>query len=99
MNIIKWVWPQQNDRLFEAEDILCLGVFIQWNAMVEWNSGMEWWNRTVEWNGRIVRWNDNAPRSLSVTTYTYYVGDYATKIQKYRLHAKNSIKIILQSDL
>ena len=28
-----------------------MGVWIQWNGMVDWNGGMEWWTGTVEWNG------------------------------------------------
>ena len=27
-----------------------LGVWIQWNGMVDWNGGMEW-NGGLEWNG------------------------------------------------
>ena len=23
---------------------VCEGVYIQWNGMVEWNSGMDYWN-------------------------------------------------------
>ena len=28
------------------------GIWIQWNGMVDWNGGMEWWKwtRIVEWN-------------------------------------------------
>ena len=26
-------------------------VWIQWNGMVEWNGGLEWWNGMVDWNG------------------------------------------------
>ena len=26
-------------------------VWIQWNGMVDWNGGMEWWTGMVEWNG------------------------------------------------
>ena len=33
------------------------GIWIQWNGMVDWNSGMEWWTGTVEWNGRLEWWN------------------------------------------
>ena len=27
-----------------------MGVWNQWNGMVEWNAGMERWSGTLEWN-------------------------------------------------
>ena len=37
-----------------------MGVWIQWNGMVDWNGGMDWngmveWNGIVEWNGTVLR--------------------------------------------
>ena len=32
-----------------------MGVYIRWNGMVEWNTGMEYWNGILEWNSYMHR--------------------------------------------
>jgi len=29
---------------FSIENLVKVGVYIRWNGMVEWNSGMDYWN-------------------------------------------------------
>ena len=35
----------------KTEGIIRLGVWIQWNGIMDWNGGMERWTGLVEWNG------------------------------------------------
>ena len=47
-NALKKSHPKQKVKAIKLSH---LGVFIQWNGMMEWNSGMEQWNGTMEQNG------------------------------------------------